>query len=215
MPTSHRRQLNEIVELIILLNPQSILDVGVGFGKYGVLAREYLELLDGRKQYHDWQRRIEGVEAFAGYITPLHHFIYDHLYIGDAAEVLADLTSSYDLILMIDVIEHFTPERGAAVLQACLQIGRNVLISTPKQFFNQEGFDNPYEQHRSHWQQTDLAAFSPHCFIPNDFSLICLLGSDTTLVRQTIRHPRRRISQSLPFLKRPYHTMKKLFLYSR
>ncbi|MBA7570185.1 hypothetical protein ES708_11933 [subsurface metagenome] len=33
MPSSHWYQLNEIMELIILTQPKSILDVGVGFGK--------------------------------------------------------------------------------------------------------------------------------------------------------------------------------------
>ncbi len=214
MPTSHRYQLNEIVDLIMRVNPQTMLDVGVGFGKYGVLAREYLELLDGRKQYHDWQRRIEGMEVFADYITPLHHYIYDHVYIGDAAELLPEMKSSYDLVLLIDVLEHFTREQGTAVLYSCLRIGRNVIVSTPRQFFRQEGFGNPYEQHHSHWQQTDLAVFGPHCFIPNDFSLICLLGADAARIRQTLMHPRQRIGQTFPFLKRPYYALKKLFSHS-
>jgi len=32
------------MELITLTNPQCILDVDAGFGKYGFLSREYLEL---------------------------------------------------------------------------------------------------------------------------------------------------------------------------
>ncbi|MBA7677027.1 hypothetical protein ES703_85275 [subsurface metagenome] len=39
MPTSYYSQLNEIMELIVLTDPKSILDVGVGFGKYGFLSR--------------------------------------------------------------------------------------------------------------------------------------------------------------------------------
>jgi len=42
MPTSHPFQLDDIVQFIIETAPQSILDIGVGFGKYGVFAREYL-----------------------------------------------------------------------------------------------------------------------------------------------------------------------------
>ena len=32
-------------------NPSSVLDIGTGFGKYGLLCREYLELWDGRENY--------------------------------------------------------------------------------------------------------------------------------------------------------------------
>jgi len=46
MPTSHPFQLDDIVQLIIETAPLSILDIGVGFGKYGLLAREYLEIWD-------------------------------------------------------------------------------------------------------------------------------------------------------------------------
>jgi hypothetical protein len=81
-------QLNEIVETIILVNPQTVLDVGVGFGKYGVLAREFLELRDGRNQYHDWQRQIDGIEIFADYLTPLHEFVYDQPYVGNSTGII-------------------------------------------------------------------------------------------------------------------------------
>jgi hypothetical protein len=47
MPTSHPSQLNEILEVVLKTRPRSVIDVGVGFGKYGVLCREYLEFWDG------------------------------------------------------------------------------------------------------------------------------------------------------------------------
>lgn len=43
MPTSHPNQINEIIQIAELLRPASVLDVGVGYGKYGFLLREYLE----------------------------------------------------------------------------------------------------------------------------------------------------------------------------
>ena len=51
MPSSHYFQLNEIVDLIALTNPVKVLDIGVGFGKYGFLAREYLELWKDGGEY--------------------------------------------------------------------------------------------------------------------------------------------------------------------
>ena len=39
------------MDINIALKPFSILDIGSGFGKYGVLCREYLELWDGRQEY--------------------------------------------------------------------------------------------------------------------------------------------------------------------
>jgi hypothetical protein len=210
MPTSHMHQLNEIIEIIVLSNPQTILDVGVGFGKYGVLAREFLELRDGRDQYSNWQRRIDGIEAFATYLTPLHQFIYNTVYIGDAIDVLPSLPVTYDLILLIDVLEHFTQEKGTAVLQACLQKGRNVLISTPGWFFQQgTAFNNPYEQHLSFWTKADFAAFTPKCFVPNDISLICLIGPASKVAQQELYGLRRRLKRDFAFLKYLYRLVRR------
>jgi len=121
MPTSHLHQLSHIVEAIDVLNPRTMLDVGVGFGKYGVLAREFLELRDGRSRYDDWQRRIDGIEVFEGYLTPLHRFVYDEIHIGNAIDVLPTLPAVYVLAWLVDGLEHFSKSDGDMVLRQCLQ----------------------------------------------------------------------------------------------
>lgn len=209
MPTSHMHQLNEIVEVIRLVNPSTLLDVGAGAGKYGVLAREYLELLDGRERYGDWQRVIDGIEAFPGYLTPLHDFVYDHVYVGDAARVLPQLTRHYDLILLVDVLEHFARDDGAALLRACCEKGRYVLVSTPGWFIRQPAaFGNPHEEHRSFWTRADFNGLGPTCFIPNEVSLICLIGSDVPVMRRQMLRGRRWLRAS-HFLRRSYRAIKR------
>ena len=41
MPTSQPYQLGAIMELVVRAQPKSVLDVGVGFGKYGYLVRSH------------------------------------------------------------------------------------------------------------------------------------------------------------------------------
>ena len=77
MPSSNPDQINEIMSLVLGLRPESVLDIGIGFGKYGFLCREYLEICYGSKKYNDWQKRIDGIEAFEEYITPLQRQIYN------------------------------------------------------------------------------------------------------------------------------------------
>src|SRR5208283_1293046 len=119
MPSSHHYQLNEIIELIIDTNPAKLLDIGIGYGKYGFLAREYLELWEQGSSYDSHKRQIDGIEAFDEYITPVHRLIYDQIFSGDAKEVLPLIKDRYDLILMIDVLEHFTHEDGVKVIEEC------------------------------------------------------------------------------------------------
>lgn len=63
MPTSPWNQPNEIMDMVVLIGPKSILDLGVGFGKYGFLSREFLELPDSEVEYGKWKRTIHRIEA--------------------------------------------------------------------------------------------------------------------------------------------------------
>jgi len=45
MPTSQPYPLNEIMELIVLTRPKKVVEVGVGFGKYGA-REEILSILE-------------------------------------------------------------------------------------------------------------------------------------------------------------------------
>ena len=179
MPSSHHLQINEIVDLIIFTNPKSILDIGVGNGKYGFLSREYLEIT-GTGTYGTKERRIDGVEVFPHYITPLHKEIYSNIYIGNAMDIVPKLDMKYDLILMIDVFEHFTCEDGKILLGNCLQKGRNVIISVPKGS-NEQGeiYDNPYEEHKYEWSKKDFKSYPDIFFIDNIRSLIVYIGENS------------------------------------
>jgi len=212
MPTSQPYQLNEIIELIILTRPQKVLDVGVGFGKYGLLSREYLELYDGREKYKDWKRQIDGIEVFKEYLTPAHEYIYDHIYIGNALEVLPTLQDQYDLILLIDTLEHFGYEEGVSLLEECMRRSRNMIISTPWDIGSQEeSFNNPFEKHKFQWQKKHFRQFEKQFFVHNDRSLICYIGDDAPLLKHS-KHSRVKtaLRTLFPFLRIPYRAIMKI-----
>lgn len=176
------------MELIAATSPKSILDIGFGNGKYAFLAREYLEIWNGFLKREDWERRIDGIEVFEDYITPLHYALFDNIYIGDATEVLPGLNVSYELILLIDVLEHFGYEEGMELLEACTKKGRNVIISTPKDIGVQgELYGNPFEAHRFQWTKKQFSVFKSKFFVPNCFSYICFIGDDAPRVKERCR----------------------------
>lgn len=157
MPSSHPDQIRPILDIVLRSKPESVLDIGIGFGKYGFLCREYLELWDGREVYHDWTRRIDGIEIFEAYVGTLQRGIYSHIYIGDALEVLPSIDYTYDLILVIDVLEHFSQSDGLRLLRACRAKGRKILVATPKNVRPQgAAFGNEHETHRFQWQPEHL-----------------------------------------------------------
>lgn len=203
MPTSHWNQLNEIMDMVVLISPKSILDVGVGFGKYGFLSREFLELRDSEVEYGKWKRTIDGVEAYEGYLTPVHEHIYDEIFIGDAVELVPNLEKKYDLVLLIDVLEHLDRGEGEKLLDACIGRSGHVIVSTPKNIGGQkDSHDNPYEVHRSQWTKADFARFPGKFFVPNYNSIICYIGGDAARLRSALRRSRvgSAITNLFPFL---------------
>lgn len=143
MPSSFVDSVPPIMKLIIDHNPSSVLDVGPGWGKYGLMCREYLSEL----------KTLDAVEVPPGRMAMQDH-IYDQVIIADVLTRPSDW--KYDLIMIIDVIEHMDKVEGQALVGEMLSAGASVLISTPKVFIEQHDEHNPYETHVSLWDWTDL-----------------------------------------------------------
>lgn len=202
MPTSSCRNIGVIVDTITRLNPNKILDIGPGFGKFGVLCREYLELLDGRNEYKSWTRKVDCIEIFSEYLTDLHRFVYDNIYVGNASEIIGTL-DQYDLILIIDVLEHFEKENGILFVNKCLNKSKNVLISIPKNISEQsDAFGNEFEIHKSKWSKNELKNLGNTYFVVSDESFIVLISDEETirLMNKTLKMKKLEIILSI-FLK--------------
>lgn len=214
MPSSHYFQLNEIVDLISMTDPGKLLDIGVGFGKYGLLAREYLELWKDGGEYHKWERQIDGIEVFEPYLTPVHKYIYNNIFIGNALDILPALKDKYDLILMIDVFEHFTYQDGLKLLGECRKKGKNILISVPITMSAQEAvYGNEFETHKYAWMKDDFNEIPDKFFIRNVKSTICFIGEDSCRIKKILK--KRRIRAGIIsvldflFLKKPVKSLLK------
>jgi hypothetical protein len=159
--------------------------VGVGMGQYGFLLRMNLENINlfriegsqaSQRPKSEWKTRIDGIEGYSGYLTPVHDYVYNQIMLGDALEMLAKIPdATYELVLAIDILEHFDEPQGRTFLSECQRVSRKaVLISTPTDFHHQEVEANPLENHRSHWEKSDLQQAGFTEFLPNDLSLIAV-----------------------------------------
>src|SRR5579872_4345658 len=147
MPTSDLQNITPIISVLHTLAPKSVLDIGCGFGKYGALMREYLDVWHGRIKKADWQTRIEAIEGFGDYKNPLWE-VFDHVHMGDARELLPTL-GHFDAILIADVIEHFELDAAKLLAAQCLEHADVLMISTPREFYpQQESSGNVLEIHR-------------------------------------------------------------------
>jgi len=144
MPTSEHWQIPRVCDVLTALKPKTVLDVGAGYGKYGLLAREFGEA-----------SRVDAIDA-----NPPRFPVYDQVYLGDLREIDTLLPADaphYDLALFIDVIEHLEKADARAFLAKLTGRAKRVLVTTPWGFRPQEIPGMPWETHRSGWFPWDFS----------------------------------------------------------
>ncbi len=185
MPSSAFSAMESILGLVGLVKPASVLDIGVGFGKTGFLIREYFDLRpDKKKGYAGWSMQIDGIEIFEKYLTPVHDYIYDRIFIGNALEVLRENNLCYDMILALDILEHFRKDEGRAFIELCRGRSGCTVISTPYLYFRQGAeFNNPYETHLSGWDVRDFNDMGCSCLWRHGISLVAVFSEKKLDIR--------------------------------
>jgi SAM-dependent methyltransferase len=168
MPIGSLSIFPEIVRLTILNAPKKILEVGIGYGINGAGIRNWYNS-DVIKR----ETVIVGIEAHMGYENPLWD-CYNWVVEGDVTKMdyvpwykavtgkRVSEPATFDVIIMTDVLEHFTDEDAVQViekLKSWLTPNGVILISTPAIWIPQEAWEgNEYETHRSFWTRQKLEA---------------------------------------------------------
>lgn len=137
--------------------PARVLDVGIGFGMYGAVVREWVDL-----GVQPWKTHLVGIEVHEPYRNPVWD-LYDEIFIGTVQAFLAARRDPFQSIILGDVIEHMDKPDGRALLTSLQQIvapGGDLFVATPAVFFEQNAvYGNPYECHRSLWTAEDFMPF--------------------------------------------------------
>ncbi len=185
MPSSSNLQLSLITDWINKLQPKKVLDIGVGNGRYGFLCRD---ILDTPFEDHPNRIILEGIEGYEKYITDIHRILYDKIYFGNCLQLIDEMKDDYDLILLIDVIEHMDKEDGMLFLQKLIKKSRNVIIGTPKGFTTQDDvYGNELERHRSGWLPSDFksieGAVVKEIKLEFPYKLVCFFGKDYSKIK--------------------------------
>jgi hypothetical protein len=183
MPTGFTDSLSPTARFIEWLQPARVLDVGVGGGRMGFLAREYGHL-PWMERAHGEGLVVHGIEGHEPYIGEIQRAVYDELLLGDALELLPKIAAEghrYDLVIAADILEHFSAADGHTFIERCLGVGRVLIVATPSWYFDQEIEENPLETHRSYWSEEALREAGASAILHRGESLVCLFGDDATV----------------------------------
>jgi 2-polyprenyl-3-methyl-5-hydroxy-6-metoxy-1,4-benzoquinol methylase len=171
--TSFLDNIPTIVRAVVDTKPKRILDIGAGFGKFGLLIRE--ALLSKQAEAGDMNPvadfKIDACES-ADYFLGQRAFdrIYDTIISDDIRLQDAHFFEQYDLILLIDVIEHWPKEDYLAFMEK-IPATTKTLISTPKEVVF---YEQPYYGIDKHQTQFTIFDFEGQDLSTKD-SLIYLI----------------------------------------
>lgn len=128
MPSSDYNMIPKVLDVVTSIRPKSILDIGVGNGRYGFLFRECLDWNYARFRRDLWETEIDGIEVNGTYVNAIHHWAYDAIIRSDWLEWESD--KRYELAFMGDVLEHFQEGKWQqALLKARKQSCMTLVVS--------------------------------------------------------------------------------------
>jgi ribosomal protein RSM22 (predicted rRNA methylase) len=160
MGSSIHLHVSDILKEVIEIKPKSILDVGIGFGKWGFLFREYLEIWQLRTYPNQWKIIIDGVEIWKKYIQEYSWLktFYNNIFNENIYDIMNHL-NNYDIIYLGDVLEHLPKEQGLIVLNKLWQkTNKKLIVALPLgNWLNNVIDDNIYDKHLAIWEINELS----------------------------------------------------------
>ena len=179
MPIGSSAAVGKMAHQLMLHSPKRVLDLGIGFGMYGAVVRQWLDL--GVKP---WKTHLTGVEAWASYRNPVWD-LYDVIFVETIEHFIDRCADQFDCVIMGDVIEHMEKPLAFGLLSALqnrVAVGGHLFVITPATFVAQEAVHgNDWERHRSAWQPSDFEPLGFQMLLhgqePQDGFLPTLLAS--------------------------------------
>jgi len=172
MPSGAIQAVQLTVDLIMKLQPESFLDIGVGSGKWGFIFREYTDIWAGRTQATQWKSQIDGIEIFSPYIQDHQRAVYKRIFVGNAYTLIDEL-HSYDFVWAFDLLAAFDKAKGKEFLKKMRE--KTGMLLGVWQTLNEKApqpttTQNPHDAKVSSWTLQDFkdADFRYYRFFDNE-----------------------------------------------
>ncbi len=133
--------------IIEILAPDNVLDIGCGAGKHGEIVRTALPTAN-----------LMGVEIEESYVERFKlNLTYDEVRVMSATEVMAtDLDKRYDLVIIGDCIEHIPKSAGLDLLNFLTYRSAYTLVICPESVIQDTVDGVKSEAHISVWTERDF-----------------------------------------------------------
>ena len=161
MPYSHPENKQVVQEWVNIINPITILDVGIGCGTYSDLLRNESQIWYGLEIHEPYIHRFKLLDK------------YDLIIKSNILDLKFKLLPKFDLIIAGDIIEHLEKPDALVIIEKFKQFSHNFVVSIPIIDCPQgECQDNKHEAHLSQFNHEELIEIIK----PKDFKTGSLLG---------------------------------------
>ncbi len=131
-------------QVIKTINPQRILDIGAGGGKYGALLKDVVP-----------ECELTALECDEAAFPQLREVGYHHILPITADKLYENAGDLYDVVILGDVIEHMLHSQGRDLLEFLNYRARYIVVSTPECMpMSRPVF---FEGHNSLWRPDSFA----------------------------------------------------------
>lgn len=154
MPVSAPVFDHHVAQLIQRMRPESVLDIGPGVGKYGIIVKRLRELGTPIGS-------LAAVEIDESYIEQFNlKDIYDVVQLGDAS-LLPDVgpDAAWDLVILGDVLEHMRKSRGVDLIEYLYYRTKYIVLVVPIDYIQGAVDGHAAEAHISTWYAGDFTRY--------------------------------------------------------
>lgn len=189
--TSFPENIPIIMNAVASVRPKKVLDVGSAFGKFGLLTREALLSIQAKEGdiVPSDNLQIDCVEITEYFKNlPYHKAIYNNHYHQNALALTIEFLKKYDLIFLIDVLEHWDKKDALNFIEK-VELAKHpkLLISTPKHvtFYQEHYYGDDCPKHATQFDYKDFEKYTKQD-LSNENSFIFLLFAEPPIISERV-----------------------------
>lgn len=162
MTRNNPENIPRVLKLVELINHREVvnrvLDIRIGWGRYGLLLREQLDISSIHTEKKDWTLTIDGVAIRSEYVNSHTNYLYNTIYISPIETWAPNYKGHpYDIVIWADGIEYAYVSSVQKIVNSILGYCKWFIIVTPS------GPNNPYMSIRNNVQiDPDNLAWDDH-----------------------------------------------------
>lgn len=125
------QQIPFCIEAILDVSPLKVLDVGIGFGRWGMLIREFCTGRKNGSASEESGMLVIGIETTRSEAPKHACLLYDQIHVGGAIEVIEAINERWNLVIFDQLSHDWSANTAHEALDKALNVSDYVLVSDP------------------------------------------------------------------------------------